>query len=188
MRGLRGIVTANSPDQWIPDQFQAFGGMPGSVPVYPGTASGVLGPGPGAGPNYGWGGLGPMGNGSGSGNGLSVNGGDGVSQGVEIGPAVLPQLSPMPTATTATMPTVTGTANAWVGRQTGSGNGQRGGKTPTVITPQYLNQRLPSIVNPAPVDLGVECGGGGIEAWVGDNPLLAGLGLVLAAWWVWGRR
>ena len=186
MRGLRGIVTANSPDQWIPDQFQAFGGMPGSVPVYPvNTASGVLGPGPGAGPNYGWGGLGPMGNGSGSGNGLSVNGGDGVSQGVEIGPAVLPQLSPMPTATTATMPTVTGTANAWVGRQTGSGNGQRGGKTPTVITPQYLNQRLPSIVNPAPVDLGVECGGGGIEAWVGDNPMIAGLGLVLVAWMVW---
>jgi hypothetical protein len=116
-----------------------------------------------------------------TGTGTSVsagNGGGGAS-----GPSVLPALSPMPSATTATMPTVTGTANAFMNR---GGRGQRGGNTPHAITPQYLNQRLPSIVNPAPMDMGGNCQAG-FGAWVGENPVLAGLGLVALAWMVWGR-
>lgn len=104
-----------------------------------------------------------------------------VSGGGASGPSVLPPLNPMPSATTATMPTVTGTANATMGW---GGRGQRGGNTPHAITPQYLNQRLPSIVNPAPMDMGGNCQGG-FGGWVADNPMLAGLGLVLLAWMTW---
>jgi hypothetical protein len=118
---------------------------------------------------------------------LQVNTGWTAGQGTEIGPPVLPQLQPLPTATNATMPTMTGTANVYTNRQQGSGRGQRGGKTPTAITPQYLNQRLPSIVNPAPAVVPPDCGGG-ITDWIGDNPLLAGAGLILLGMWVWGRK
>ena len=111
---------------------------------------------------------------------MNVNGG-GEGTGGEIGPAVLPQLQVMPSATTATMPTVTGTANAVLGTNGQVGNG------PVAITPAWLNQRLPSIVNPAPLDMGVPGCGGGVSGWVGDNPVLALVGLAALAYAVWGR-
>ena len=174
MRGINGINTPNMHDAWVLRQFQSLdGGMPWDVS---GAASGAVES------TAASGGAVPMANSS-----LQVNGTD-ISQGTQIGPAVLPQVSPLPTATTATMPTVTGTANAWVGRQTGMHNGQRGGKTPRAITPEYLNQRLPSIVNPAPVDLGPPPCGGGIGGWVSANPGLAAAGLLLLAWMAWGKK
>jgi hypothetical protein len=181
---LRGITSPQKYDPWVIRQFQSLdGGMPyveGDYlsPVSTASAGAVTSGASGATGGSG----GAVANSS-----LQVNGTD-ISQGTQIGPAVLPQVSPLPTATTATMPTVTGTANAWVGRQTGMHNGQRGGKTPRAITPEYLNQRLPSIVNPAPVNVGPPPCGGGIVAWVGENPGLAAAGLVLLAWWAWGRE
>ena len=209
---LRGINNVTAYDPWVVEQFQGFDGFPdstgvdgnGAVVLIPGVAPAqpqnpliIADPGAPYPPFYS---VKPMGNGSevfgydAQGRvmpdacGVSVNGGDwgGVvgsgNSGGEIGPAVLPQLSPMPSATTATMPTVTGTANRVCGT-----NGQVG-TTPPAITPQWLNQRLPSIVNPAPVDMGVPGCEGGVSGLIAGNPVLALGALAVLAYMVWGRK
>lgn len=201
--GLYGVNTSINFDPWIIRQFQGFNGFPATVGV-DGNGSSVLIPGvppqplinpgviasPGGNSIYN---VNPLANGDsvfGAGNqdgGFGGNmpdltiaqvGGSGSgNQGGELGPAVLPQLQPLPSMTAATMPTMTDTANAVAGS---------GGAQVPAITPAYLNQRLPSIVNPAPMDMGGGCATG-ITAWVGDNPLIALAGLMLLGCAVWGK-
>lgn len=54
------------------------------------------------------------------------------------------------------------------------------GDTPSAVTPTTVVQRLPSIVNPTPVDLGATCDP--FTAWVAANPLLAIGGLAVVAY------
>jgi hypothetical protein len=53
------------------------------------------------------------------------------------------------------------------------------------ITPQYLLQRLPSIIQPAPVNL-QSCNT--FAEWISDNGLMVGLGMALAAWLLWKEK
>lgn len=79
----------------------------------------------------------------------------------------------MPAMTTATMPTVTGTAQATTPSQQ------------PVITADYLNQRMPNIVNPAPVVIPPPCWD--FARWVGDNELLVALALGVGIMFAWGK-
>jgi hypothetical protein len=82
-----------------------------------------------------------------------------------------------PQFTTASMPTMQGTANA----VTGNPQGQQ-----PVLTPQWLNQHLPSIVDHTPmVKDSSPCDP--VSQWVNDNPLLAGALLLTAGFMVFGR-
>lgn len=186
-----GIYTAGSGDTWVGDQFVGFDGFPpdelGQLAIAaPANGPALMNSNPAAaitsvfGANMLGGGTDSMQDAA-SAAALSVNGNAGTgNQGGMIGPAVLPSLQPMPSMTTASMPTMTGTANA------GGTNGSVG-TTPPVITPEYLTQRLPSIVNPAPAVIAPDCGGG-FAGWVADNPGIAVLGLAALAFMVWGKK
>jgi len=84
----------------------------------------------------------------------------------------------MPSATQSTMPSITDTANTVVP------------STPQpILTPQYLTQKMPSIVNPAPMgNPAPACAADPVTQWVSDNPMLAAAGLALCAWMVFGKK
>lgn len=186
-----GIYNPQSIDAWVPEQFEGFGGFPPNQPgvlalATPATGPQLLNIQPLATTAAVMGVTVPSDRISGGEvmdpAALSVNGSAGTGgQGGQIGPAVLPSLQPMPSATTASMPTMTGTANAAMGT-----NGNVG-TTPPAITPQYLNQRLPSIVNPAPAVIPQDCQSG-FAGWVSENPVIAVAGLAALAFMVWGRK
>jgi hypothetical protein len=77
----------------------------------------------------------------------------------------------LPVATTLTMPNITATARAGLGAYTN-------------LSPQSLNQRLPSIINDTPQDLNQaqqdQCGA--MDSWIGQNQALAVAGLVVLAY------
>jgi hypothetical protein len=75
----------------------------------------------------------------------------------------------MPKTTTQTMPDITSTAH----------------EPPPPITPESLMQRLPDIVNPAPVI--VPTCADAFAQWVDGNKLLAVGGLALLAWALLGK-
>jgi hypothetical protein len=82
----------------------------------------------------------------------------------------------MPSATQSTMPSITDTANTVIP------------STPQpILTPQYLVQKMPTIVNPAPMVSVSACSADPITQWVSDNPFIAALGLAAAAYMVWGK-
>jgi len=54
------------------------------------------------------------------------------------------------------------------------------GDTPVTTVPTALTQRLPSIVNPTPVDLSATCDA--FTLWVANNPLFALGGLAVVAY------
>lgn len=86
----------------------------------------------------------------------------------------------LPVATTATMPSITNTAQA---------QAQASGQVPTstVLNPRALLNPLPQIVPPAPPVTGPQvCDA--FTAWVANNPMLAGLVLVGAFMWVIGKK
>lgn len=72
----------------------------------------------------------------------------------------------MPSATQMTMPSVVGTSTTVLPPASRSFG----------LTPRNLLNPLPSIVNTQPAVMPQSCGG--VGGWVGDNPLLAALGLV----------
>jgi len=76
------------------------------------------------------------------------------------------------------MPSITDTANTVVP------------STPQpILTPQYLTQKMPSIVNPAPMgNPAPACAADPVTQWVSDNPMLAAAGLALCAWMVFGKK
>lgn len=80
----------------------------------------------------------------------------------------------MPSATKSTMPSITSTAQTVMPPQQ------------PVLTPQSMAQRMPSIVNPTPVQIAPPCSDP-FATWVNDNMLLVGVGLVGLAWLVWGK-
>lgn len=65
----------------------------------------------------------------------------------------------MPVSTTAVMPSITATAQAF-------GTAPQPG-----LTPASLLNPMPSITNSTPLVVGQECSG--ISQWINDNPLLA---------------
>jgi hypothetical protein len=78
----------------------------------------------------------------------------------------IPLPAQMPSAARLRMPSVSGISGL--------------GATDSGLTPSALVQRLPSIVNPAPVDLSPPCSS--FTQWVADNPGLAFGGLALVAY------
>jgi hypothetical protein len=80
----------------------------------------------------------------------------------------------MPSATTATMPSIVGTVD------------QSLPSPQPVLTVQTLLQRMPQIVNPAPAQVEPDCPG--IQQWVSANPFWAAVGVGVLALWVFGRR
>lgn len=91
--------------------------------------------------------------------------------------AVLPAQVPMPSATQSTMPSITDTANVVAPVQA----------QPPQLTPEFLTQKLPSIVNPNPVVMTPSCSGG-FSGWVSQNPWLAAGGLAVLAVMVFGHK
>lgn len=80
----------------------------------------------------------------------------------------------VPVFTTATLPSMTDTAQAVAGNQP---------VTPTALTPQSLVERLPSIIQPAPTVVNPDACDP-FTQWVADNQLLAAIGLGALAWFV----
>lgn len=78
----------------------------------------------------------------------------------------------VPKTMSAHMPSVTLTANATTPSP-----------QPTALTPQSMLQRLPSIIQPAPVDLAPPCDT--FATWVSNNGLLVGVGMAVVAWLMW---
>lgn len=58
---------------------------------------------------------------------------------------------------------------------------------PTGLTPHSLLERLPSIIQPAPVNV-EPCNT--FASWIADNGLLVGIGMAALAWFAWseGKR
>jgi hypothetical protein len=81
----------------------------------------------------------------------------------------------MPSMTTATMPTVTGTAAKVAAPQA------------PALTPTLLTQKLPSIVNPAPAVLAPACSDD-FATWVNNNALLVMGGLGLLAYLILDQK
>lgn len=81
----------------------------------------------------------------------------------------------MPSATKSVMPSITATA-ALV---------NPGPVTPPIVTPQYLTQKMPSIVNPAPQVAPPVCSDP-FAQWVSDNALLVAAGLAGLAYLMLG--
>lgn len=78
----------------------------------------------------------------------------------------------MPSATKSVMPSITATA-------------QVVNPTPPTVSPQYLTQRMPSIVNPAPQVAPPVCSDP-FAQWVSDNALLVAAGLAGLAYLMLG--
>jgi len=85
----------------------------------------------------------------------------------------------VPKFTTAQMPDMILTAQAVSGQGTAPSQ-------PPALTPQSLNERLPSIVQPAPVTVPPPCDS--FAQWVNDHQLLIGIGMALTAFFVWHGR
>lgn len=88
----------------------------------------------------------------------------------------IPEPNPMPSATTATMPSMVGTSLA---------------TTPSpqpILTVQTLSQRLPQIVNPGPAVIPMQARCNTFAQWVGQNPMLAGGALLVIAFMVLGDK
>jgi hypothetical protein len=79
----------------------------------------------------------------------------------------------VPQFTTQTLPSMTDSAQAATGNQP---------VTPPALTPQYLVEKLPSIIQPAPVDVTPPPPCDPLTQWVSSNQLLAALGLGVLAW------
>ena len=89
----------------------------------------------------------------------------------------LPVMPGTPNFTSAQMPSMTTTANAAAPTTA----------QPPAITPQYLNQRLPSIVSNVPMDMTQnDCDP--VSQWVNENPMLAIGALILGYALFVGRR
>ena len=83
----------------------------------------------------------------------------------------------MPTATTATMPSMVDTAQAVIG-PTGSG-----------VQPYNLVRYMPTIVNTQPATVPQrDSSCDGLSGWLNDNPVLAGVILAGAAYLALGRH
>ncbi len=80
----------------------------------------------------------------------------------------------MPSATKSVMPSITATA-------------QVVNPTPPTVTPQYLTQKMPSIVNPAPQVAPPVCSDP-FAQWVSDNALLVAAGLAGLAYLMLGTE
>lgn len=85
--------------------------------------------------------------------------------------SAVPLPAQMPAATHKQMPSMALSASSLSGI----------GDTSAGIAPQDLVQRLPSIVNPTPDVVG---GCDSFSQWVNDNPMIAGLGLAAAAYFL----
>lgn len=81
----------------------------------------------------------------------------------------IPLPARMPAAAHLPMPSVSGISG--LGADTSAS---------TAVTPTTLVQRLPSIVNPQPTDLGASCDA--FSLWVSENPLWALGGLAVIAY------
>ena len=88
-------------------------------------------------------------------------------------PGPTPSPVPMPSATTATMPSITNTAQVVAPMQ--------------VITPQGMQQRMPQIVSSTPMVIAPPCDNS-FASWVNDNPLLAIAGLAALAYLMMGKK
>lgn len=100
---------------------------------------------------------------------------------------ILPMMPEVPRFMSAEMPTATGTARALIASARGKAYGlhRRGVgdvTTESPITPQDLNQRLPSIVDNTPMVMPASIDG--VSQWVIANPLMAGALLLGAAFLV----
>lgn len=84
----------------------------------------------------------------------------------------------LPSSTTLQMPSMSAT----VASNAPPSAGQQG------LTIHDLNQRLPSIVQSAPIVMSADAGCTGVEKWVADNPVMAGLGLIGLAIFLFGRK
>lgn len=80
--------------------------------------------------------------------------------------------SGVPKTMTATMPSMTMTAQAAATHPV----------QPPALTPAYLLEKLPSIIEPAPINV-APCDT--FAQWVSDNGILVGVGMALLAWFVW---
>lgn len=80
-------------------------------------------------------------------------------------------LPPLPSATTAIMPSMTRTA----------ASGQPG--TQTAVTSQWLTDRLPNIVNNTPMTAGAACPNT-FANWINQNSTLVLLGLAGVTFWM----
>lgn len=95
------------------------------------------------------------------------------------GVAINPSCGANTRATSLTMPSMSATVAA----NAPPAPGQQG------LTIQSLNQRLPSIVNSAPISMAPDAGcADPISAWAADNPMMAGLGLLALGWFFLGRK
>ena len=81
----------------------------------------------------------------------------------------------MPSATQSVMPSITATANVVAPQP------------PPVLTPQNMAQRMPTIVNPAPVNVAPPCSDD-FATWVSNNTMLTVGGLALLAFMVFGGK
>ncbi len=82
---------------------------------------------------------------------------------------------PMPQSTKAAMPTIAQTATA-----------TQPAPQPA-LTPQDLNQKMPSIVNTSPAVMPQATCPDSFAAWVSSNPLIAAVGLAALAYAVFGK-
>jgi hypothetical protein len=82
---------------------------------------------------------------------------------------------PMPQSTAAAMPTMTNTATA-----------TQPAPQPA-LTPQDLNQKMPSIVNTSPAVIPQATCPDSFAAWISGNPLVAAIGLAALAYVVLGK-
>lgn len=88
-------------------------------------------------------------------------------------PSCGPFCPPMPVSMTAPMPSVVQTVTAQVPSP-----------QPPQLTPQFLVDKLPSIIQPGIAVLPPACDP--LTQWVSDNALLVGVGLFAGALWAWG--
>lgn len=87
-------------------------------------------------------------------------------------PSTLPTAAPMPKATSMAMPSVTDTVNS-------------NPPTPApVLSPALLVQKMPSIVNPAPMNVAPVPCSNDFAQWVNDNPLIAVAGLAVVGYFL----
>lgn len=91
------------------------------------------------------------------------------------GGGALPMLPGVPNFTSAQMPNMTGTAQGAADAPV----------QPPAITPEYLNQRLPSIIDTTPLTMAPQCDP--VSQWVMDNPVLA-MGLLVGAYALLTRK
>lgn len=87
----------------------------------------------------------------------------------------VPTPAPMPSATQSTMPSITSTAQVVAPQP------------PPVLTPTNMQQRMPTIVNPAPMNVAPVCTDD-FATWVSNNTMLAVGGLAVLAFMLLGGK